>query len=58
MDCWASLDHKLRYKVDTTDELEREMHSCADKMIEIDKQMQQLCELVRKERENNKEEVL
>lgn len=48
MDCWASLDHKLRYKlVGTTDELEEEMHTCADKMIEIDKQMQHLCELVR-----------
>lgn len=48
MDCWASLDHKLRYKlVGTTDELEEEMHICADKMIEIDKQMQHLCELVR-----------
>lgn len=47
MDCWASLDHKLRYKVDTTEELEEEMHNCADKMIEIDKQMQHLCELVR-----------
>lgn len=48
MDCWASLDHKLRYKVATTDELEEEMLNCADKMIEIDKQMQHLCELVRK----------
>ena len=40
--------HKLRYKVATTDELEEEMLNCADKMIEIDKQMQHLCELVRK----------
>ena len=48
MDCWASLDHKLRYKVATTDELEEEMLNCADKMIEIDKQMQHLCELVRR----------
>ena len=59
MDCWASLDHKLRYKLNSiSDELENGMLQCADKMIEIDKQMQQLCELVRKERDNNKEEVL
>ena len=59
MDCWASLDHKLRYKLNSiSDELENGMLQCADKMIEIDKQMQQLCELVRKERNNNKEEVL
>ena len=59
MDCWASLDHKLRYKLNSiSDELENGMLQCADKMIEIDKQMQQLCELVRKERESNKEEVL
>ena len=59
MDCWASLDHKLRYKLNSiSDELENGMLQCADKMIEVDKQMQQLCELVKKERESNKEEVL
>ena len=48
MDCWASLDHKLRYKLsNTTVELENEMYACADKMVEIDKQMQHLCEMVR-----------
>ncbi len=48
MDCWASLDHKLRYKlVNTTDELEKEMHDCADKMVEIDNMMQHLCEEVK-----------
>lgn len=48
MDCWASLDHKLRYKlVNTTKELENEMHSCANKMVEIDKMMQHLCEEVK-----------
>ena len=48
MDCWASLDHKLRYKlVNPTVELEKELYDCADKMIEIDNQMQYLCEMVR-----------
>lgn len=53
MDCWASLDHKLRYKlVNTTDELEKEMHDCADKMVEIDKMMQHLCEEVKNLKES------
>lgn len=59
MDCWASLDHKLRYKLNSiSEELEKGMLECADKMIEIDKQMQRLCELVKKERESSKEELL
>lgn len=53
MDCWASLDHKLRYKlVNTTKELENEMHSCANKMVEIDKMMQHLCEEVKNLKES------
>lgn len=53
MDCWASLDHKLRYKlVNTTKELENELHSCANKMVEIDKMMQHLCDEVKNLKES------
>jgi len=43
MDTWASLDHKLRYKLDNFPEhIEEEMFSCSDDMIKLDKKMEKL----------------
>lgn len=44
MDCWASLDHKLRYKLPKIlpDNLHDEMMSRAEEMMEIDRKMQYL----------------
>lgn len=44
MDFWASLDHKLRYKknVDDTDEIIRQLKSCADSIEALDYQMQEI----------------
>lgn len=42
MDFWASLEHKLRYKkhVNETEEIIRQLKSCADSIEELDYQMQ------------------
>ena len=50
MDCWASLDHKLRYKLPQKipNGLENEMISCANEMIKIDQKMQELYKNVKK----------
>lgn len=49
MDCWASLDHKLRYKLpkEIPDSLEMGMLDCAEQMKLIDKKMQHLNEMVK-----------
>jgi ppGpp synthetase/RelA/SpoT-type nucleotidyltranferase len=40
MDFWASLDHKIGYKLDDMpDELRKEMYLCAKEIKELDKQM-------------------
>ena len=46
MDCWASLDHKLRYKFpgDLPKNLEQEMIECAYEISEIDDKMQKINE--------------
>ena len=56
MDCWATLDHKLRYKLhkEIPESLENSMLDCADDMMIIDKKMQKLYDLVKE----IKEEVL
>ena len=50
MDFWASLDHKLQYKLpkDIPVYLKRELLSCSDEMQEIDKKMQHLYDIVKK----------
>lgn len=50
MDCWASLDHKLRYKLprDIPDELENEMLARAEAMINLDKKMDSLNTMVKR----------
>lgn len=54
MDCWASLDHKLRYKLpkDIPEELKVGMSKKAKEIRELDKSVQRLYEIV-KEYEKN-----
>ncbi len=49
MDCWASLDHKLRYKLpdDIPDTLEEEMLNCSLEIERLDVKMQKLYEIVK-----------
>ncbi len=44
MDCWASLEHQLRYKkdYDFTKEMERELFACAKMSTELDARMDRL----------------
>ena len=51
MDCWASLDHKFRYRVPgkLSEELEREIVESANDMLEIDKKMQHMSDVINKE---------
>ena len=49
MDCWASLDHKLTYKLpdDIPDTLEEEMLNCSLEIERLDVKMQKLYEIVK-----------
>lgn len=49
MDCWASLDHKLRYKLpdDIPDTLKEEMLNCSLEIDRLDVKMQKLYEIVK-----------
>lgn len=53
MDFWASLDHKLRYKLpeDIPVYLQREMLACSDDIKILDSKMQHLYEIVKKYQE-------
>lgn len=44
MDCWASLEHKIRYKKDRTfsENAERELKKCAEISAELDSRMEKL----------------
>jgi len=44
MDCWASLEHQLRYKKDTlfTDEMANELYECAQISADLDLRMDSL----------------
>lgn len=44
MDCWASLEHQLRYKKNnkSTEEIEQELYDCAMLSIELDERMDKL----------------
>ena len=44
MDCWASLEHQLRYKKNNefTKEMERELYECAKLSAELDARMDSL----------------
>ena len=53
MDCWASLDHKLRYRFpgNLSAELENEIVESANDMLEIDKKMQHISDVLNKVKE-------
>ena len=44
MDCWASLEHQLRFKKNnkSTEEIEQELYDCAMLSIELDERMDKL----------------
>ena len=46
MNCWASLEHQLRYKKDyaLTDEMQQELKRCAEEMSDADTRMQSLAD--------------
>lgn len=48
MDCWASLEHQLRYKKENrfTEEMERELYLCAQMSADLDQRMDDLKMLV------------
>lgn len=50
MDCWASLEHQLRYKKDVknTALLEAELKRCADEMASTDLTMQTIRDMIRR----------
>lgn len=63
MDCWASLEHQLRYKSDAefTDELADELYECARLSADLDNRMDALRKSVRKatyERKYNTQDSL
>ena len=50
MDFWASLEHDIRYKADKTKlpaGINEEMFACADKIAEIDRQMQDMYQRIK-----------
>ena len=48
MDCWASLEHQMKYKKDikNADLLVEELHRCADEMASTDLSMQTIREMI------------
>ena len=48
MDFWASVDHKLRYKKNVTNEEEimEKLRICADSITAIDEEMQKICNMI------------
>lgn len=48
MDFWASVDHKLRYKkdVENEEEIMRKLRNCADRITEIDEEMQSIRSMI------------
>ena len=53
MDCWASLEHQLRYKKTRTDtaEMAEELYLCAQLSAELDGRMEALRKKVEEDRE-------
>ena len=50
MDFWASLEHDIRYKADKSKlpaGINEEMYACADKIAEIDRQMQDMYQRIK-----------
>ena len=60
MDFWASLDHKMRYKKELSDEeveiLQEELYDCAEQSAALDERMQRIRDRITQKRE--KEAIL
>ncbi|MDD6021483.1 MAG: GTP pyrophosphokinase family protein [Acutalibacteraceae bacterium] len=59
MDFWASLEHDIRYKADKSalpEGINEEMHECADKIAEIDRQMQDMYKRIKASEKKAEEE--
>lgn len=60
MDFWASLDHKMRYKKELSDEeveiLQEELYDCAKQSVALDERMQRIRDRITQKRE--KEAIL
>lgn len=60
MDFWASLDHKMRYKKELSDEeveiLQEELYDCAEQSAALDERMQRITDRITQKRE--KEAIL
>ena len=60
MDFWASLDHKMRYKKELSDEeveiLQEELYDCAKQSAALDERMQRIRDRITQKRE--KEAIL
>ena len=60
MDFWASLDHKMRYKKELSDEeveiLQEELYDCAKQSAALDERMQRIRDRIIQKRE--KEAIL
>ena len=55
MDFWASLDHKMRYKKELSDEeveiLQEELYDCARQSAALDERMQRIRDRITQKRE-------
>jgi putative GTP pyrophosphokinase len=54
MDCWASLEHQIRYKkgIKNTDLINFELKKCSDDLMSADIAMEQIWNMVRSETED------
>lgn len=59
MDCWASLEHQIRYKknIKNTDLINFELKKCSDDLMSADIAMEQIMELAQKNTEDAEEDV-
>lgn len=57
MDCWASLEHKIRYKKDLapSQQLEAELFACAELSAELDQRMEKIHQKVEKTQYDKKD---
>lgn len=59
MDCWASLEHQIRYKknIKNTDLINFELKKCSDDLMSADIAMEQIMELAQKNTDDAEEDV-
>ncbi len=59
MDFWASLEHKLKYKkdIDNAEEIVGLLKNCADSIVMLDYQMQEIRDKIESSKENKRREI-